>query len=402
MVRSHKVSRRPTTTSTRRSSVRAARLHCPGALLLTLILLAGALLQPAEAFLFVEYFFDILLEICNIPIIRLLLPFCSKIGCGGPDDSIVCLPGVEFCDKPVNTCSDDDDDDGQPGFCVEVPQFCNFIYEPVCGCDGVTYANDCARRTARVSKAKNGPCGDACGGTEGNNDAVNNDCPAANEFCDRGSCTANNAMGECVLVPDACPAVSAPVCGCDDTTYSNDCVRRSARVSKASDGPCTLTCGGVDNTNCSENEFCDIETGKCGDPNAGGECVVVVQEDCDALFEPVCGCDGTTYSNDCERLNARVSKESNGPCSPICGPGAESSICVGDPCDSSDSASCFGDILFCELPSNNCNISIGQCVEIPDACPEILDPTCGCDGVSYSNDCLRLQAGVSKAEDGEC
>lgn len=67
--------------------------------------------------------------------------------------------------------------------------------------------------------------------------------------------------------------------------------------------------------NCTEaNEFCDLlETGNCDDPNAGGKCVVEVQEACDKLFEPVCGCNGTTYSNDCERLNARLSKESNAP-----------------------------------------------------------------------------------------
>lgn len=60
---------------------------------------------------------------------------------------------------------------------------------------------------------------------------------------------------------------------------------------------------------CSANQFCEFdiclsETGKC----------IEIPEICPVLIELVCGCDGKTYANDCERKSARVSKEHDGAC----------------------------------------------------------------------------------------
>lgn len=36
---------------------------------------------------------------------------------------------------------------------------CYMIYDPVCGCDGKTYGNDCIARTNGVTKFVKGECG---------------------------------------------------------------------------------------------------------------------------------------------------------------------------------------------------------------------------------------------------
>jgi hypothetical protein len=91
-------------------------------------------------------------------------------------------------------------------------------------------------------------------------------------FCDSLSCTITE--GQCVQVPDMCTAIGFLNCGCDGTTYSNECYRIKAGVSKDHDGPCTTSC--TEDTDCTPNQWCynpNPNNGICLDyKQEGDEC----------------------------------------------------------------------------------------------------------------------------------
>jgi hypothetical protein len=72
-------------------------------------------------------------------------------------------------------------------------------------------------------------------------------------------------------------------------------------------------CGGIADPPCGPGTFCQRPTGKCGGADIRGTCTRVPQL-CSNIFRPVCGCDNRTYTNDCIRLYARMSKKHNGVC----------------------------------------------------------------------------------------
>jgi hypothetical protein len=72
--------------------------------------------------------------------------------CGG-FAGIRCNPGL-WCEGRTGACGGAD----RSGTCVRASSACRRDYRPVCGCNGRTYGNDCARRNARVTKKHDGRC----------------------------------------------------------------------------------------------------------------------------------------------------------------------------------------------------------------------------------------------------
>lgn len=68
------------------------------------------------------------------------------------DFGAMCAAGPgEFCAPPNGDC------DGEP---QPTPTFCIVLLDPIpeCGCDGISYPDDCDRIRARVARDHYGPC----------------------------------------------------------------------------------------------------------------------------------------------------------------------------------------------------------------------------------------------------
>ncbi|MBL8743516.1 MAG: hypothetical protein JNK04_20540, partial [Myxococcales bacterium] len=222
-------------------------------------------------------------------------PICgglTGLGCG-PD---------EFCEYPVSAqCGVSD----QSGTCSPLPTACPEIYAPVCACDGNTYSSACDANSAGLSVLHVGECGG------GGPCTSNTDCDT-DELCNLDyNCSAaipdgaEDAIGGgyCEAKPDGCPDIYMPVCSCDGTTYGNACDAHAAGASVAYDGECGspgIVCGGKSLVECPAEMYCAFTLDDmCGWADASAICQPVPQG-CPDNIDPVCGCDGVTYFNECE------------------------------------------------------------------------------------------------------
>ena len=306
---------------------------------------------------------------CRMSLLQIILiiGIILTAGClpGGDCTSNEECPSAHYCQKDMGDCLG-------AGTCEIKPVGCPEILAPVCGCDGVTYENDCFAAEAGVNVSYEGECLEA--------QCWDNTMCKDDEYCLLEDCGIKSGL--CTPRPEACPDVWDPVCGCNGRTYGNACEAAMAGVTVDYEGECGPGyCWG--NEMCDENEYClfepcAIETGIC----------VPRPEICPLYFDPVCGCDGNTYGNDCEAAAAGVSVDYPGTCKPVV-----------QECTSS--ATCTAANEYCAKQSGDCD-GQGICRLKPEACYDVWDPVCGCDGNTYGNDCEAAAAGVNIRYEGEC
>ena len=99
------------------------------------------------------------------------------------------------------------------GTCAVVSSECSTVYDPSCGCNGLTYNNSCLRRKAKISLDHNGRCGVACEESD-----------AKKDYHTKGTIDGYDYKGTHIKTTDACTGSTLKeyYCGTNDLVVSVD------------------------------------------------------------------------------------------------------------------------------------------------------------------------------------
>jgi hypothetical protein len=260
-------------------------------------------------------------------------PKTCSVGLGAADTD--CGAGM-FCElDPKAGCAGS-------GVCSPIPQACDAVYAPVCGCDGKTYGNTCEAAGNGQNAASEGECPNKCLTVKcgDGNPCTSNPCdpktgqclvvPQLGAACDDGdACTKDDVCKDVYGTAQCSPGkyVDCPAPkDCETVACNSKTGQCEATPVPGCNGNIGKKCSlgmGAPTIDCGPDAYCELPDGaKCVGFGLCAQKPMI----CTKEFKETCGCDGQTYGNPCMTKSAGTNVAHDG----ACGGGGGAQCCTGD------------------------------------------------------------------------